>query len=132
MPSTSGAVEASLTFVVLGRELGVALYPKDGTPSLSLHLDHPVTASAPLAPFFARSALPRKRVRSLAPKGTCSGITRRLGFVESPGGISPPGAPRTVHDPLESHGFRCSAVAMSNGFALSTGSSRCGLANGQG
>jgi hypothetical protein len=32
--------------------------------------------------------------------------------VESPGGISPPGAPRTVRDPLESHGSRCSAVAM--------------------
>ena len=24
----------------------------------------------------------------------------------------PPGAPRTVHDPLESHGSRCSAVAI--------------------
>jgi hypothetical protein len=33
-------------------------------------------------------------------------------MVESPGGISPPGAPRTVRDPLESHGSRCSAVAM--------------------
>ena len=32
--------------------------------------------------------------------------------VESPEGLSPPGAPRTVHDPLESHGSRCSAVAM--------------------
>ena len=32
--------------------------------------------------------------------------------VESPGGISPPGAPRTVHDPLESRGSRCSAVPM--------------------
>src|SRR6516162_9259754 len=32
--------------------------------------------------------------------------------VESPGGISPPGAPRTVHDPFESHGSRCSAVAI--------------------
>src|SRR5215831_12583553 len=32
--------------------------------------------------------------------------------VESPGGLSPPGAPRTVHDRLESHGSRCSAVAM--------------------
>src|SRR6516225_4046431 len=31
---------------------------------------------------------------------------------ESPEGISPPGAPRTVHDPLESHGSRCSAVAV--------------------
>src|SRR6201997_798257 len=35
-----------------------------------------------------------------------------VAIVESPGGISPPGAPRTVHDPLESHGSRCSAVAM--------------------
>ena len=32
--------------------------------------DHPVTASAPLAPSFARSALPRKRVRSVDPKPT--------------------------------------------------------------
>ena len=32
--------------------------------------------------------------------------------VESPEGLSPPGAPRTVHDPLESHGSRCPAVAM--------------------
>ena len=29
---------------------------------------------------------------------------------ESPGGISPPGAPRTVLEPLGSHGSRCSAV----------------------
>jgi hypothetical protein len=34
------------------------------------------------------------------------------GFVESPGGVSPPGAPKTVHEPLDSHGSRCSAVAM--------------------
>ena len=32
--------------------------------------------------------------------------------VESPGRISPPGAHRTVHDPLESHGSRCSAAAV--------------------
>jgi hypothetical protein len=31
---------------------------------------------------------------------------------ESPGGISPPGARRTVQEPLDSHGSRCSAVAM--------------------
>jgi len=30
--------------------------------------------------------------------------------VESPGGISPPGAPRTVREPLDSHGSRCSAI----------------------
>ena len=51
-------------------------------------------------------------------------------FVESPGGISPPGAPRTVHDPLEPHGSRCSAVAL-NGFASSTGSSCLQLASSQ-
>ncbi len=32
--------------------------------------------------------------------------------VESRGGISPPRAPRTVHEPLNSHGSRCSAVAI--------------------
>src|SRR5262252_8003136 len=33
-------------------------------------------------------------------------------FVESPGGVSPPGAPRTVREPLDSYGSRCSAVSM--------------------
>ena len=37
---------------------------------------------------------------------------QRDAIVESPGGIAPPGAPKTVRDPLESHGSRCSAVAM--------------------
>jgi TPR repeat protein len=46
------------------------------------------------------------------PKPDMSAVKRQALFVESPGGISPPGAPRTVHDPLESHGSRCSAVAM--------------------
>jgi hypothetical protein len=32
--------------------------------------------------------------------------------VESRGGISPPRAPRTVREPLDSHGSRCSAVAV--------------------
>src|SRR6266404_7762683 len=32
--------------------------------------------------------------------------------VESPGGLSPPGAPRTVREPLDSYGSRCSAVAI--------------------
>ena len=32
--------------------------------------------------------------------------------VESPEGLSPSGAPRTVREPLDSHGSRCSAVAM--------------------
>src|SRR5271157_4492496 len=50
--------------------------------------------------------------------------------VESPGGISPPGAPRTVREPLDSYGSRCSAVGTpATGFASSTGSSCCQLAS---
>jgi AraC-like ligand binding domain len=32
--------------------------------------------------------------------------------VEWPGGLSPPGSPRTVREPLDSYGSRCSAVSM--------------------
>src|ERR1700741_3084740 len=32
--------------------------------------------------------------------------------VESPGGLSPPGGPRSVREPLDSYGSRCSAVSM--------------------
>ena len=49
---------------------------------------------------------------------------------ESPGGISPPGAPKTVREPLGSHGFRCSTVGTrAAGFTSSTGSSCCQLAS---
>ena len=37
---------------------------------------------------------------------------RAARFVESPGGLSPPGAPRSVREPLDSYGSRCSAVSM--------------------
>src|ERR1035437_9302089 len=40
----------------------------------------------------------------------CSGQSDFVADVESPGGISPPGAPRSVREPLDSHGSRCSAV----------------------
>src|SRR5947209_12760030 len=36
----------------------------------------------------------------------------QLQTVESPGGVSPPGAPRSVREPLDSYGSRCSAVSM--------------------
>ena len=39
---------------------------------------------------------------------------------ESRGGISPPRAPRTVREPLDSYGSRCSAVGTSNGSASAT------------
>src|SRR5215831_19063008 len=58
-------------------------------------------------------------VGSAASSSGIQGYNRRVcrvaampDHVESPGGLSPPGAPRTVHDRLESHGSRCSAVAM--------------------
>ena len=50
--------------------------------------------------------------------------------VESRGGISPPRAPRTVREPLDSHGSRCSAVGTrGHGFASSAGSSCCQMAS---
>ena len=49
---------------------------------------------------------------------------------ESPGGISPPGAPKTVREPLDSHGSRCSTVGKrAAGFTSSTSSSCCQLAS---
>ncbi len=50
---------------------------------------------------------------SCTPRCGLSGWWRgSSGGVESPGGISPPGAPRTVREPLGSYGSRCSAVSM--------------------
>src|SRR6516164_935373 len=43
--------------------------------------------------------------RSGSPAGTSL-------HVESPRGLSPPGAPRSVREPLDSYGSRCSAVSM--------------------
>jgi hypothetical protein len=61
---------------------------------------------------------------------TESGQTRTDANVESPGGISPPGAPKTVREPLDSHGSRCSTVGTrATGFTSSTGSSCCQMAS---
>ena len=43
-------------------------------------------------------------------KETCRRWGWTAEFGESRGGISPPRAPRTVREPLDSHGSRCSAV----------------------
>src|SRR5215211_8957819 len=47
-----------------------------------------------------------RRNRTCGPQGGCPSLD------ESPGGLSPPGAPRTVREPLDSYGSRCSAIAM--------------------
>ena len=63
-------------------------------------------------------------------KPTFSGACCRSAMDESPGGISPPGAPKTVREPLDSHGSRCSTVGKrAAGFTSSTGSSCCQLAS---
>ena len=90
-----------------------ASWATDGLPSAA---DAPLQRSE-LAksanPVGSRSAIPDLAVRQLIDrKADSRRMVGTVEVVESPGGISPPGAPRTVHDPLESHGSRCSAVAM--------------------
>lgn len=63
-------------------------------------------------------------------KRTCCERDQSVAGVESPGGISPPGAPKTVREPLDSHGSRCSTVGTrATGFTSSTGSSCCQMAS---
>ena len=51
-------------------------------------------------------------------------LPRTVETDESPGGISPTGAPKTVREPLNLHGSRCSTVGKrAAGFTSSTGSS---------
>jgi hypothetical protein len=66
-------------------------------------------------PELARSGLDRRGVVACPLSGQERKhmlVASLTGFVESPGGVSPPGAPRTVREPLDSYGSRCSAVAM--------------------
>jgi hypothetical protein len=51
-------------------------------------------------------------ISGIAPNRTCCGHPKTDANVEWPGGLSPPGSPRTVREPLDSYGSRCSAVAM--------------------
>src|SRR6266446_7955878 len=53
------------------------------------------------------TVLPQLKVDRL-----CSIVDGTADFVESPGGLAPPGAPRSVREPLDSYGSRCSAVSM--------------------
>src|SRR5262249_33915208 len=67
------------------------------------HLD---STHLPRCHAFHRRSLKRAHSRrSASAAGT--GL-----YVESPGGLSPPGAPRSVREPLDSYGSRCSAVSM--------------------
>src|SRR6266446_9297781 len=59
-----------------------------------------------------RTLMANSRFRSEADMTRASWACRSDESVESPGGISPPGAPKTVREPLDSHGSRCSAVSM--------------------
>src|SRR6266478_7073972 len=57
-----------------------------------------------------RTLMANSRFRSEADMTRASWACRSDESVESPGGISPPGAPKTVREPLDSHGSRCSAA----------------------
>ena len=83
----------------------VSAFPQRSPPRLLLAAACGGLRSAP--DHRTRRALLRLSY-SCAPPMTHAALVTH---VESPGGISPPGAPRTVRDPLESHGSRCSAVA---------------------
>src|SRR5262245_3913196 len=72
----------------------------------------------------------RSARRQLEKKRTRYTHSEFFAFVESPGGISPPGAPKTVREPLDSHGSRCSTVGTrATGLTSSTGSSCCQMAS---
>src|SRR3977135_3288341 len=58
-------------------------------------------------PHFGHLAVAARPPRPQA--ATITGRLRSSGLGESRGGISPPRAPKTVREPLDSHGFRCSA-----------------------
>src|ERR1039457_401295 len=59
---------------------------------------------------FTQVRPPSFRCPLLSNNGQIVAVPRISAKVESPGGISPPGAPRTVREPLDSHGSRCSAI----------------------
>ena len=87
-------------------------------PSLAMRLNKPASARrllrwmGPEMAHFAHSLGCGDRVRLQDYFCRAGEAPARRTIVESPGGLSPPGAPKTVHDRLESHGSRCSAVAM--------------------
>src|ERR1035437_9415725 len=86
-------------YLVEGRQLGIGNVLHDRTPRLQedqLALNAEGLKSCPLLDKSGQKWI-------LAGDGLSA-------FVESPGGISPPGAPRSVREPIGSHGSRCSAV----------------------
>src|SRR5713101_3812774 len=53
-----------------------------------------------------------RHIRSWGDSGHAGHIGGTAALVEWPGGLSPPGSPRTVREPLDSYGSHCSAVSM--------------------
>src|SRR5215469_12530192 len=72
--------------------------------SLSRRPNSPESAKIDAAPT------PHRGTRSDSGRSPDDGQPSQV--VESPGGLSPPGAPRSVREPLDSYGSRCSAVSM--------------------
>src|SRR4029453_1269850 len=99
--------------------MGLALKKRAGDPASSLLVRPPphrvsrdLCTRTLLHMLRAEIGTLRRSPTRLFPLHFHSGLKHFDANVESPRGIAPPGAPKTVHDPLESHGSRCSAVAM--------------------
>src|SRR5215468_6572841 len=102
------------------------LNPQDGTPAPSSPVDQ-LARSSPLAPLRAQRT-PARAGSFIGPTLTTSAVRQVVSYqgyscrdgnvvakaapVEWPGGLSPPGSPRTVRGPLDSYGSCCSAVSM--------------------
>src|ERR1700731_84660 len=69
--------------------------------------DKSTTRPSAKKPVIAKAAIREEDGRSARNRFVVRGSV-----VESPGGLSPPGAPRSVREPLDSYGSRCSAVSM--------------------
>src|SRR6266567_4715789 len=69
-------------------------------------------------------------VRSRSQSGLAAHIAKSTLMSSRPEESHPPGAPKTVREPLDSHGSRCSTVGTrATGFTSSTGSSCCQMAS---
>src|ERR1035437_7983862 len=83
---------------------------KISLPCPRQHARRRITAKFIVAILFSLRCVKLPRINT-RPIGSCRGKNQTtIANVESPGGISPPGAPRSVREPLDSHGSRCSAV----------------------
>src|SRR6516164_1959259 len=94
------------------RQAGVSLFQNRFVQHLSPRLPPPNAGHRGLQRIKAPCSAGLPRMAGYAPCGRRLTMRRMGEDVESPRGLSPPGAPRSVLEPLDSYGSRCSAVSM--------------------